>query len=122
MHPSHRTWFPHILIGLSVLLALGIYAWVQGGRALDTGSVIENEQVAVTEEEYESEIATVMSGFISSNNAEEAYAELLDTRVPSGYKELHLELVIIMSKYKSGVTDEAQARYELLKAQYNWLP
>ncbi|MDP2631855.1 MAG: hypothetical protein Q8P30_03770 [Candidatus Uhrbacteria bacterium] len=123
LHPHpHRTWFPFILVGLTVALLLFVVIWVNE-KSEDTYTDDQPEVVEViSAEEYQQEMNSVFTEFLSSKNVNLAYDQLLDIRVPSRYKDVHLELVIILAKYRAGDVEEAIGRYDALKAQINWLP
>lgn len=123
-HHEHRTWFPYILIGLSVALALVVAVWFQPGEEAPT----QNDQRAaqevpdvMTEEEYRVTVNAILQEYQSGGDARAAYQALLDIVIPSTYKDVHLELVIIMGKFDAQKEEEAQARYDLLRQQNDWL-
>lgn len=121
---EHRTFFPFILIGLTVLLALFIVAITRDSSPesnVQTSSSSQSVVNMVSEEEYQRLTSEILRDYESNKDVERAYQSLLDIVLPPTYKEVHLELVIIMSKFDSGQTDEAQARLDVLRQQYSWL-
>ncbi|MCH8049601.1 hypothetical protein IH979_02725 [Patescibacteria group bacterium] len=121
---THRTWFPFILIGLTVLLILVTAVWTRPSDESkpfgeSTAQVVE--RTAVSKEEYQVLVNEILQRYKSTGDVEQAYQTLLDIVIPPSYKEVHLELVIIMGKFDAGKTEEAQARFNLLKQRYSWL-
>ncbi|MFH1631704.1 MAG: hypothetical protein ABIA47_01605 [bacterium] len=120
-HPTYRTWFPFILVGLTICLLLVVVAVTQRrGNDEPEGSVDVVEVVSA--QEYQGTMNKVFTDFLTSHDADSAYYALLDTRVPSRYKETHLELVVILVMYREGNSEEALERYNGLQEQINWLP
>lgn len=119
---EHRTWFPFIVIGVTLCLVLVIVIWKQpSATSVDSDqSTVEVHQV-ITEEEYQQLVRQVLNDFETSHDSAAAHEALLDIFVPAAYKDIHLELVIIIAKYQSGEDEEAQARLDLLAQQYDWL-
>lgn len=122
MNQEHRTWFPFIMIGLSVLL-LGTYI-IWGSPSNEVAPTSEGASLvaAPTEEEYQAEVTSILNGYASDKNAGQTYEELLNVRVPAAEKDFHLDLVIAFSDLRDGRTASGQARIDLLRAQADWLP
>jgi len=120
---EHRTWFPFILIGLTITLAVIIVIWAQPktSEPVKYSPYVAVESAAVSEAEYQNLINYILKTYNENGDIEAAYQSLLDIVIPSSYKEVHLELVIIMSKYEAGNDTEAQERLETLKEKYPWL-
>lgn len=115
-HVEHRTWFPFILVGLTFALLLAVGAWVQ-----HEGGEVEVSLEAPSDPEYMAELTTVLTTYDTDDDVQAAYDELLDMRVPAGYKELHLELVIAFGKLLGG-DEEGASRLETVRSMYSWLP
>jgi hypothetical protein len=125
---SHRTFFPFILVGLSVLLAVGLYAFYSSRPVDSTGSALAvgtstPAVKAPTHDEYVSLVSRIVSDFQTNQSSEQsAYDRLVAVTVPPADLATHLELVIIFGKFRSGETVAAQARYQTLKQTVTWLP
>ncbi|PIX61940.1 hypothetical protein CO057_01315 [Candidatus Uhrbacteria bacterium CG_4_9_14_0_2_um_filter_41_50] len=118
MHTHYRTWFPFILIGLTLALVLGILAWMQSPG----GGDVEALQVfAPTVEEYQTEIVALLSDFETSNNAEAAYSQLLNIRVPAEFKAFHFDLALILFHASQDDSLDISADLDTLRSQNNWL-
>lgn len=123
-HPEHRSWIPVILIGLSALIIIVFIVWgepvAESGREIPPHPIAE-EGEEVDPEEYKATVATIMDGFEETQNAGQTYEELLNVTVPSEFRNIHLELVIAMSEWRSGKTESATARLDFLRQQVDWL-
>jgi len=117
LQPPH-SWFPFILVALSVTLLLVIVVWVQPSSS---GIVIQ-VQDPVTEEEYQEALLSILQNYSDGGGSAKIYEELIDMKVPASYKDLHLELVIAFGFLKSGDIPEGEARLDLLRETYDWLP
>ncbi len=126
----HRSWFPFILIGLSLALGVIIAAVYAPLAPINGGTIGENETPSidgggtgvVTAEEYEAGVRAVLSTYAAGADAGAAYDALVAMRVPTvEYQAAHLELVIAFAQLKSGNTDEGQARLDLAMTAYPWL-
>lgn len=118
MHTHYRTWFPFILIGLTLALALGVLAWMQSPG----GGDIEALQVfAPTAEEYQAEVISILSEFETSGAAEIAYNKLLEMRVPAEFKSFHFDLALILFHASKDDDLDISADLDTLRAQNNWL-
>lgn len=128
----HRTWFPLIVVGLTVLLA-GVIISLFKDEALTP-----SQESAVTSVEYQANVHAITGSLrdeISAASNDELRAALLEEKrsaliellVPSEYKDLHLELVIVLSQMIDGYKgDEAKlatawSSWEALVAQYPWI-
>lgn len=118
---SHRSWFPFILIGLSLALAVIIAAVYKPSPT----SVAQEDAVtltAPTASEYEAGVRAVFASFALTEDADAAYDALVAMRVPSvDYQAVHLELVLALAQLKTGNTDEGQARLDIARTNYPWL-
>lgn len=123
---SHRSWFPVILTGLSVALAVLIAAVYEPGSApvQPSSTRPESEQVdisgaAPTEEQYQAAVNAVMDAHRQNRDVDASYNALVAIRVPVTYLDLHLQLVYLLNDMQQGlaVTDHVQT----LIGQYDWL-
>lgn|GEM_PF-1321410 len=126
----HRnpSWFPLILIGLSIALLLAVVIFVAGeGEMQETvGAIHESpgEEVAdaITGAEYETLVTGVLRAYQEDEDAARAYQGLIDISVPAGYKDVHLELVIAFGSIRTGDVEEGRSRLDILRNTYTWLP
>ncbi len=118
---QHRTWFPFILIGLTLLLALGIFAY-QSPRMQGTGTFAPStSESVVTTEHYRANVLSLFSEYADAGEYSRMYQELLALSVPAGYQVLHLELAIAFDRLQSGDIAEGESRIEALRSAYPWL-
>ena len=121
-----RNWFPAILIGLSVALALVFLVIFSPGEQsvfkprADVRKV-DQPTVTVTEEGYQAAVTTILEAYRSSQDAKGTYDALIQLRVPGSMLNTHYELVIAFGKLVSRETADGEARLTALKAQYPWL-
>ena len=122
-----RHWFPAILLGASIMLAL-VFAVVlspQGQELLERNPdarEVSAPQTRVNEATYRGAVTSLLQAYASEGNAEATYNALIALRVPGDMLNLHYELVVAMGKVMSGDDADATARLAALKAQYPWLP
>lgn len=126
---TERNWFPVIVAGLTVLLALVFYAT---NRSVDVSAWISSWFVErpsaqvpvadpVTEEEYQQAVRTIIR---SSASAQEQFDALIQLRVPGSMQTFHIDLIIAAGKIASDdVADiaDGEARFSAIFAQYPWL-
>ena len=124
---AQRNWFPVILAGLTVLLAVIFYAT---NRSVDISAwmaswsedrATSNAPVAdsVTEDEYQAAVRTILTDQKSDEQA--VYDALVLLRVPKSMQAFHIDLIITFGKLASGNAAEGNARLNALVAQYAWL-
>ena len=122
-----RNWFPVIIAGLTVRLAVIFYAtnhsvdisaWMASWSEDHT---ISNEPVAdpVTEDEYQAAVRTILTD--QKNDEQAVYDALVLLRVPKSMQAFHIDLIITFGKLASGNAAEGNARLNALLAQYAWL-
>jgi hypothetical protein len=122
-----RHWFPAILLGFSVLLAL-VFAVVlspKGQELLEKNPDVREATtpaVRVNESTYQGAVTSLLLAYQQDEDPEATYNALIAVRVPPSMMSLHYELVIAMGKAMSGEEADAEARFTALKAQYPWLP
>jgi hypothetical protein len=119
----HRSWFPYILIGLSVALFVIIFA-VRSN--VDTSSKQDAATPATvvvpTNAEYEAGVKAILSAYSADQNASTAYAALIKAVVPQvSYQTAHLDLVIAFAQLQAGQAVEGKTRLDLARATYAWL-
>jgi hypothetical protein len=122
-----RHWFPAILLGFSILLAL-VFAIVlspKGQELLEKNPDVREATapaVRVNEDTYQGAVTSLLLSYQTEDDAEATYNALIALRVPPSMMSVHYELVIAMGKAMSGEDADAEARFAALKAQYPWLP
>ena len=122
-----RHWFPAILLGFSVALAL-VFAVVlspQGQELLEKNPDVREliaPATTVNEDTYTGAVTSFLQDYAASKAEEATYTALIAVRVPGDMLNLHYELVVAFGKLVNGDTDDGQARLAALKAQYSWLP
>lgn len=115
MQLSHRTWFPFILVGLTLVLALGVYAFITHKNA----SV---EERVLTQEEYHQEVTSLLGDYSQgAKSAESVYNTLLSLHIPESEKDIHLDLVLLFGKVLSGELDPAEGDIATMQSTYDWL-
>ncbi len=124
---THKTYFPFILVGLSILLAAAFAAWYPGlnersGDSSVKPSVISESRITVTHDQYVALVSPILSDYLVDQDANRAYTRLAEITVPVEDLSTHLELVIIFGKFQATETAEATARYQSLKQKISWLP
>lgn len=121
---SHRSWFPYILIGLSLALFAIIFAVRNNVNqySAPTSADIKIAVVVPTSEEYEAGVKTILSTYDTDQNASTAYNALIKAVVPQvSYQTAHLDLVIAFAQLQAGQTAEGNTRLNLARATYAWL-
>lgn len=120
---SHRSWFPYILIGLS--LALMALIAVTYDRKEGIGGEEGEGGVGMTvptTAEYEAAMQGILAAYDVDGNAQKAYDALVATTVPTvSYQAVHLELVIALAQIAGGNTEEGTARFDLARVSHVWL-
>lgn len=125
---EHRTWFPYILIGLTLLMAVGIYTWIHATATEEPNSTqrsyVGYEQTlrfAPSDESYKEQVLHVLGEYAQHKDENETHADLVDMVVPAEYKDLHIVLVLAFTKLQEGDIEGARARFDLLNSEYDWL-
>ena len=111
----HRTWFPFILIGLSLTLLLVILA-------SQTKEIEGSETPVVSQvngEEYKQEMQSIVSKFQEDQDAKVAYDSAMQLKVPTEYKDLHLEITLYLVRAQVGKS--TQEEWNTIRALYPWL-
>ncbi len=114
MHHPHRTWFPYILVGLTIALLLIVV--VISGRS-------PQEEVIPTlqEHEYIEVVGTILDKYEADSDAYQAYESLLALRMEEGQKEVHLDLVLMFGKLLNGELDSIDEYIVQLDEEHTWL-
>ncbi len=121
-----RHWFPAILLGFSVALAL-VFAAVlspQGQELLENNRdvrEITSPVMPVSEDAYVGAVTSLLTIYAEDQDSQATYDALISVRVPANMLNLHYELVIAFGKLASGDEADGLARLAALKAQYPWL-
>jgi len=127
--PSQRNWFPVIVAGLTILLAVGFYAKFQPDEfaAITKGDsddrVAVSSTPAVTEEGYRSAVTSVFATYDKNQDPRAAYNALIALHVPGSMQQFHIDCIIALGKLADGTSvgsNDAMARFNALHAQYSW--
>lgn len=137
-HLHHRTWFPLVLVLLSLSL-ISFVAWSLSGvaPAMPEASKVE-EPPAVSFVQYQAAAREVLGDFQAAFDADtywearlnlvsEIEEKLLELRVPSEGRAVHFELVSALEMIKQGLagqTDKLSQGQERLKKVFSenlWL-
>jgi hypothetical protein len=120
----HRSWFPAIVLGLSLLLALFFFSIVKnrGGESFFASRApLPLPAPAITEEGYRASVNAVLETYAAKKDAKAAYNALILLRVPATDQAVHFDLVVAFGKLSSGQKEDGEARLTALKAQNDWL-
>lgn len=122
-----RHWFPAILLGFSVVLALAFAAVLspQGQEVLEKNPDVREitvPAVTVSEDTYQAAVTTLLQSYQENKDAEATYDALIAVRVPASMLNVHYELVVAFGKLAGGDEEDGESRLAALKAQYPWLP
>ena len=138
----HRSWFPFVVVGLSLTLALVVlWGFVTRSTAPDaSGSPSAGAEAVkpVNDDEYRAQAAVIISGLVPVLARAEAGEQLaqidlamsgmLALIVPAERREMHQELVFSLNKMRLGLANsddtlyaEGRARFDELLDQYSWL-
>jgi len=114
MYHSHRTWFPYILIGLTIALLLIVVAILGRGP---------HEEIipALQEHEYIEVVGTILDTYKADSDAHKAYESLLALKIEEGQREVHLDLVLMFGKLLNGELDSIDEYIVQLDEKYTWL-
>ncbi|MFH1142106.1 MAG: hypothetical protein V1695_00150 [Candidatus Uhrbacteria bacterium] len=135
IHP--RTWFPLVLISLTLALLLAVVFSFNSNSANQT--VLEVTEPQVTAVDYKVEIEPIVNNLLLNveqasddleriNILKQVQDQLLAVLVPAEYREAHLEIVIALNLMRQGylLQDEDQltegrARFEQIITSDHWL-
>lgn len=124
---SQRNWFPVIVGGLTIALAIAFYAKFRPGdfsgwMDRDTDSRPAAVSV-VTEAGYQAAVTSIFATYDTNQNPNEAYNALIALHVPGSMQQFHIDCIIALGKLAEGSSanvDDAMARFNALHAQYPW--
>jgi hypothetical protein len=133
----HRTIFPYVMIGLSLLLLLIFIAVAEGNDTPETLPVFVQENPGapivpqvltgtfdapqVTDSVYEAGLNAALEDLRIGSYVDVVQSNLLGQVVPEGYKSVHLDLVLFLAGIEGPFTLQHQADLEALLANYAWL-
>jgi len=119
-HPiMHRTWFPFILVGLTLALTAVIFAWQEQDV---TPARVQTQEVheVPTSQEYQQEVVSILAQYQQDGDAQWAYGALVETWVPTDAKAVHLDLVIAFGKLVAG-DEVGRELLDSIRASNAWL-
>ncbi len=130
----HRTVFPYLIVALTLVLAIVVFALYEPGQR---NRFLSFGRSQVTERTYQRDAGEILRPFDARGKLAEASAaqadvanaaanDLLNVRVPALYQKVHLELVVNfhqMAKVATTLEDPTPAFEELqaIRAQYQWM-
>ena len=140
MYHKHSL-FPLAVIFLTFVLALlmvTLFRVPTQSEVVSSGNTSSVEEVTVSPDAYRSDLAAALSTFSTDTTdasddlaklmaAEKAQQALLALRVPVEYKELHLDLVILLNDVQMALKSADRsletplAQINLIKETYPWL-
>ena len=123
MHMPHRTWFPFIMIGVTIGFIVFVAAyWEPSIPQTSSQPLVElPSMVAPSVADYQSEVRSIVNEFEGSGDVENAYSQLLDVRVPASYKDFHFDLAVAMGEFRVGEEAEGRVKLDLIKKESAWL-
>lgn len=116
MHYLHRTWFPFILVGLTLALGALIFVFYSNSE--------QDEYIAptiLTQDEYQAQVVELIAVFEQANDAQQVYDSLLEMHISEDQKIVHLDLILMFGKIVSGEVEYSDAQLNGLIAKYPWL-
>ncbi|MFA4917548.1 MAG: hypothetical protein WC560_12880 [Syntrophales bacterium] len=135
-HIHHQSWFPFVVIGLSLTLVLFI-VWSYAARQNNPAAVY-NSAPAVTLNSYQNEVGFIMKDFWSKYDTQtndatrlafvsETEQKLLALLVPAEGQSIHFELVSGLEFLRQGLVgnaekmSEGKARLQKVFLDNSWL-
>lgn len=127
--PSQRNWFPVIVTGLTILLAVGFYAkFMPEEFASFTNDGDDDRSPAVsvplvTEDGYKNAVMSIFATYDNNLDARAAYNALIALHVPASMQQFHIDSIIALGRLfdgRAGSEEDATARFNALHAQYSW--
>ncbi len=101
----HRSWFPHILIGLTFILLFAIVA-IEYGREMEP---LEQEPLSqtlgVTKVGYELAVQKMFSTYEEDKDGDALFESLRLQAVPKEYTEAHLAMTLLVGNGIQGGAD-----------------
>lgn len=130
----HKSWFPLIVVALSLLLGGFIYTVFQNRINVSSRSVVSPVTVVDYQSQVHKDVSGLSTALLEASTVEEKIVlltsvreQLLTLLVPPAYKDAHLEMVMILSQWIVGYQGEtqkvssAESRWQLLVDQYPWI-
>jgi len=118
---THRSWFPTILFGLSLILAVVFLFFTKHGSLSFSQVVREPVATAVSAEDYHVATNIILDAYAKDHDAQKAYNALVLLRLPGSEQQTHFDLVVAFSKLGLKDTKDGQSRLQALKASHDWL-
>lgn len=122
-HHHHRSWFPFVLIILTVFF-IGFVAWGLADRQASKIEISHGEtETPVDAEAYRTQIKRATQEYKTAMDAstgdlerllltEKTLERVLNLRVPSQYKSLHLDFAVALNLIRNGLRGEEGALEE----------
>ncbi len=139
-HHHKASWFPFILIGLTLgLLSFMVFAFSERNpETTSSMSEMEIQEPVVTDEDYRINIQNVISSYLQQRDsattdldrlvlAEDTLDKVLAIRVSAAYKELHLNLATSLFqmvqglKGEEGAYEKGRERFDQIVEENPWL-
>ncbi len=121
METEHKTWLPMITIGLILGFMLGYVAEQAVPPSTASAADFENQTAElISEADYRSTVKEIISAYQTNQNAELAYKQLLELRVPAADTANHLSLVLTFGAIKDGEVGKASDLANILTS-ISWL-
>ncbi len=122
---THRSWFPFILIGLTLALVAVISVLYRPYTLQEQRSAEVVHVAPPTPAAYEAAVSTIVTTYFASSSSDAsktAYDALIAMRVPSvDYQDVHIALVIAFGQLVAGEDEAGNARlFDVMKA-YPWI-
>lgn len=103
----HRSWFPHILIGLTFILLFAIVAIEYNREPKPTEQTPLSESLPITKVGYELAVQKMFSTYEENKNAGQLFDALRVQEVPKEYTDAHLTIVLLIGNGIQGGADLA---------------
>jgi hypothetical protein len=101
----HRSWFPHILIGLTFILLFAIIAIeVRREEAPVAGEPL-SESLGITKVGYELAVQGMFQAYEERRDAEALFESLRVQAVPKEYTDAHLAITLLIGNGIQGGAD-----------------
>ena len=139
-HFHKHSSFPLVLTLLSLgLVVFMFYAFTfEGDPVTESNKIVEEEVVTIDADQYRNDLSFIIRDFSDEIGlaeddlarllvTESTLEQLLDLRVPTEYKDLHLNLAVIIHQLESGLrstdrsTTEPLLALDALLAEYPWI-
>jgi hypothetical protein len=139
MFHRHKSFFPIVLGALTIgLITLFVYSSKPAEQVRNVSMEPAQQFIAPSEGEYESGLKDALQPYFkeydgAENNGvriiliESTLSDVLDLRLPTTYKELHLDIAVALNLISTGLRAEGgdveagRARIDALAATYSWM-